>query len=223
MPGAVGCAHEVDAADRSPRSPIQFGVIASVPMRGFTDVRCTAEVPMVNTTAIALLAGLIRWPRRDRRFHRLVAHRGARRNGAGRRLGAGPEMRSRPTAQQQKAPAPSIAVVADERGRLRIDPSVVRKVAERAADLTPGVVPVTRKVTGISLGSTGVTAHVTITGQRVDLCVELALRYPGAVRCTADELRRRIADEVQRITSYQVNSTAVTVTALLPEPEPGAQ
>ena len=99
----------------------------------------------------------------------------------------------------------------------------MRKVAERAADLTPGVVPVARKVTGISLGSTGVTARVTITGQRVDLCVELALRYPGAVRCTVDELRRRIADEVQRITGYQVNSTAVTVTALLPEPEPSAQ
>jgi uncharacterized alkaline shock family protein YloU len=121
------------------------------------------------------------------------------------------------------APTPPTAVDPDERGRLRIDPSVLRKVTERTADLTPGTLPASRTVAGVGLGSAGATAKVTVTGQRVDLRVELALRYPGSVRSTVDQLRSRIGDEVRRITGYQVRSIAVTVTALLPEPSPGLQ
>ncbi len=108
-----------------------------------------------------------------------------------------------------------------ERGRLRIDPSVLRKVAEHAADLTPGALPAQRTVAGIGLGSTGATARVTVAAQRVDLRVELALHYPGPVRSTVDQLRSRVGDEIQRITGYQVRSLVVTVTALLPEPRSG--
>jgi uncharacterized alkaline shock family protein YloU len=129
-----------------------------------------------------------------------------------------------PTAGATPAtPAPRIAVGPDERGRLRIDPSVLRKVAERTADLTPGTLPAPRTVAGVGRGSAGATAKVTVTGQRVDLRVELALRYPGSVRSTVEQLRSRIGDEVRRITGYQVHSIAVTVTALLPEPSPGLQ
>ncbi|HEY6421887.1 MAG TPA: Asp23/Gls24 family envelope stress response protein [Pseudonocardiaceae bacterium] len=106
----------------------------------------------------------------------------------------------------------------DDRGRLRIDPSVLRKVAEHTADHTPGTVAAPRTVAGVGLGATGATARVTVTTQRVDLRVELALRYPGPVRTIVDQLRARITDELQRITGYQVRSIAVTVTALLPEP-----
>lgn len=115
------------------------------------------------------------------------------------------------------------AVDPDERGRLRIDPSVLRKIAEHTADLTPGTLPARRTVAGVGLGSAGATAKATVTGQRVDLRVELALRYPGPVRSTVEQLRSRIGHEVRRITGYQVRSIAVTVTALLPEPSPGLQ
>ncbi|MGH3834966.1 MAG: Asp23/Gls24 family envelope stress response protein [Pseudonocardiaceae bacterium] len=118
-------------------------------------------------------------------------------------------------------PAPPTAVDPDERGRLRINPSVLRKIAEHTIDLTPGTLPARRTVAGVGMGSAGASAKAIVAGQQVDLRVELALRYPGPVRSTVDQLRSRIGDEVRRITGYQVRSIAVTVTALLPEPSPG--
>ena len=113
---------------------------------------------------------------------------------------------------------PPTTVDPEERGRLKIDPSVLRKIAEHTADLTPVTVRARRTVAGVGLGSAGATAKAAVTGQRVDLWVELALCYPGSVRSTVEQLRRKISNEVQRITGYQVRSIAVTVTALLPEP-----
>lgn len=127
------------------------------------------------------------------------------------------------TATVSGATAGAIAVDPEERGRLRIHPSVLRKIAEHTADLTPGTLPGRRTVAGVGMGSAGASAKAVVTGQLVDLRVELALRYPGPVRSTVDQLRSRIGDEVQRITGYQVRSVAVTVTALLPEPSPGLQ
>jgi uncharacterized alkaline shock family protein YloU len=111
------------------------------------------------------------------------------------------------------------AVDPGERGRLRIDTSVLRKIAEHAADLIPGTLPAPRTVAGVGFGNIGASAKVTVIGQRVDLRVELALRYPDPVRSTVDQLRSKISDEIRRITDYDVRSIAVTVTALLPEPD----
>lgn len=113
---------------------------------------------------------------------------------------------------------PPTTVDPEERGRLRIDPSVLRKIAEHTADLTPGTLPARRTMAGVGLGSAGATAKVAVTGHRVDLWVELALRYPGSVRSTVEQLRSKISGEIQRITGYQVGSIFVTVTGLLPEP-----
>ncbi len=106
----------------------------------------------------------------------------------------------------------------DERGWLRIDPSVLRKIAEHTADLTPGTLRARRTVAGVGVGSVGATAKAFVTGEQVDIQVELALRYPGPVRSTVEQLRSKISDEIRRITGYQVRSVAVTVTGLLPEP-----
>jgi hypothetical protein len=92
---------------------------------------------------------------------------------------------------------PPTVVDPDERGQLRIDPSVLRKIAEHTADLTPGTLRARRTVAGVGVGSAGATAKATVTGQRVDLRVELALRYPGALhRGTAaqQDQRRDTAD-----------------------------
>jgi uncharacterized alkaline shock family protein YloU len=113
---------------------------------------------------------------------------------------------------------PPTIVDPDERGQLRIDPSVLRKIAEHTADLTPGTLRARRTVAGVGVGSAGATAKATVTGQRVDLWVELALSYPGSVRSTVEQLRSKISDEIRRITGYQVRSIAVTVTGLIPEP-----
>lgn len=113
---------------------------------------------------------------------------------------------------------PSTTADPEERGRLRIDPSVLRKIAEHTADLIPGTLRARRTVAGVGLGSAGATVKAAVTGQRVDLRVELALCYPGPVRSTVEQLRSKIRDEIGRITGYQVRSIAVTVTGLLPEP-----
>ncbi len=109
----------------------------------------------------------------------------------------------------------SVSRTPGERGRLTIDPVVLRKIAEHTADLTPGTVPTPRTAAGVELGRAGATAKAIVIGQQVELRVELALRYPDPVRPTVDRLRGRISDEIRRITGYQVRSLAVTVTALL--------
>ncbi|MGH3937166.1 MAG: Asp23/Gls24 family envelope stress response protein [Pseudonocardiaceae bacterium] len=106
-----------------------------------------------------------------------------------------------------------------ERGRLTIHPSVLRKVAEHTANLTAGILPAPRTIAGIGLGNGGATAKVSLAAQqRVDLRMELAVRYPGSVRSTVHQLRSRVGHEVRRITGYEVRSIAVIITALLPEP-----
>ncbi|SHG11481.1 Asp23/Gls24 family envelope stress response protein [Streptoalloteichus hindustanus] len=112
---------------------------------------------------------------------------------------------------RRELPAP------EDRGTLRVHPSVVRRIAERCADLTPGVVRAPR---GLGRGDQGSRAHVSGDGNDVDIALDVALRYPTAVRGAAAALRRRVAEEVRRVTGYHVRSVHVTVSALLPETTP---
>jgi uncharacterized alkaline shock family protein YloU len=133
-------------------------------------------------------------------------------------VATGPASDPEPAGDATPATATSRTTVdPEERGRLRIDPSVLRKIAEHIADMTPGTLRARRTVAGVGLNSTGATAQATVTGQRVDLRVELALCYPGSVRSTVEQLRSKISGEILRIAGYQVHSIAVTVTGLLPE------
>ncbi|HEX8758467.1 MAG TPA: Asp23/Gls24 family envelope stress response protein [Pseudonocardiaceae bacterium] len=133
-------------------------------------------------------------------------------------VATGPASDPEPAGDVTPATATSRTTVdPEERGRLRIDPSVLRKIAEHIADMTPGTLRARRTVAGVGLNSTGATAQATVTGQRVDLRVELALCYPGSVRSTVEQLRSKISGEILRIAGYQVHSIAVTVTGLLPE------
>jgi len=106
------------------------------------------------------------------------------------------------------------------RGTLEIHPNVVRKVTERIADETPGTLRAPRTIAGIGAGEHGASAKVDGIGGDVDIALDVAMRYPSSVRELADDLRRRVVDEVQRITGYRVRSIRVTVSALLPESRP---
>jgi uncharacterized alkaline shock family protein YloU len=99
----------------------------------------------------------------------------------------------------------------EDRGSLSIGHIVVRKVAQRAADDVPGT---TRTKRGSGLGTHGASVHVSGRDNDVDLALDLALRYPGAVRETASAVRESVTTEVERITSYRVRSVSVTVSAL---------
>ncbi len=106
----------------------------------------------------------------------------------------------------------------DDRGTLEVHPNVVRKVAERVADLTPGTLCAPRRIAGMDAGEQGASAKVGGFGGDVDVTLDVALRYPSPVRELADQLRRRVTEEVHRITGYRVRSVRVTVSALLPNP-----
>jgi uncharacterized alkaline shock family protein YloU len=123
-----------------------------------------------------------------------------------------------PDVGRDRMPDRAVLAAPEERGALEVHQTVVRKVAEHAADTTPGTLPTRRTVAGVGVGQQGASAKVGAGGGEVDIRLEVALRYPEPVRETVAELRRRVLDEVRRITGYQVHSVDVTVSALLPEP-----
>jgi uncharacterized alkaline shock family protein YloU len=110
-----------------------------------------------------------------------------------------------------------------ERGTLSIAHTVVRKVAQHAADQVPGTLRAERKVAGLGIGSHGASVKVGGDDNDVDLALDLALKYPAPVRAVVGDVRAKVVEEVERITSYQVRSFAVTVSALLPDARPRVQ
>ncbi|MBB4684712.1 Asp23/Gls24 family envelope stress response protein [Amycolatopsis jiangsuensis] len=110
-----------------------------------------------------------------------------------------------------------------ERGSLSIAHAVVRKVAQHAADQVPGIVASERRVAGVHTGQTGATAKVAGSDNDVDLALDLALRYPAPVRTVTGDVRAKVVEEVERLTSYHVRTLAVTVSALLPDVAPRVQ
>lgn len=120
-------------------------------------------------------------------------------------------------AERTTAVDASGAASVEDRGRLDINDVVVRKVAEHAADLTPGTARTTRKVAGVGVGERGASARITTRNGQVDVRLDVALHYPAAIRDTVRALREQVDTEVERVTGYRVRSVNVTVTALVPE------
>lgn len=105
----------------------------------------------------------------------------------------------------------------EERGRLSIGQTVVRKIAQHAADEVPGTARAARQVAGVAVGTHGASARVSGEGDEVDLAIDLALRYPALVRDVVDRVRTHVIGEIRRMTAYRVRSVDVTVSALLPD------
>ncbi|NHD17447.1 MULTISPECIES: Asp23/Gls24 family envelope stress response protein [unclassified Actinopolyspora] len=103
------------------------------------------------------------------------------------------------------------------RGKLRIDRSVLRKIAEHAANLEPDCVPVARRVAGIGTGKHGATAHVTGPDRQLHVHLDLALRYPAPVASTVRAVRERVGGELERLAGCRAASVDVRVTALVPQ------
>ncbi|GAB2973830.1 Asp23/Gls24 family envelope stress response protein [Saccharothrix stipae] len=110
-----------------------------------------------------------------------------------------------PTARGTAATDPIGA--AEARGSLEIHPAVVRKVAAHAVRLVPGAEP-------------SAAVRVGEAGGGLELAVRLALHYPAPIRPVAADVRRRVTEEVERITGFRVRSVAVTVSALRAESLP---
>lgn len=125
--------------------------------------------------------------------------------------GGAPATESPPSRGRHASELPS----ADDRGGLEVAALVVRKVAERAADLTPGTLPSPHRLVGTR--RRGAQAKIDGEGSTVTVALQLALRYPSPIRELSEAVRKHVSDEVQRITGYRVAGVRITVSALLPE------
>ncbi len=107
-----------------------------------------------------------------------------------------------------------------DRGKLTIGRSVIRKVAEHAADAVPGTARTRRHIAGIGLSEQGPSVKVSHSGAHVDLTLDIALHYPGSVRAIVAAVREQVATEVERSTSRRVRTVDIKVSALLPDLPP---
>jgi uncharacterized alkaline shock family protein YloU len=101
-----------------------------------------------------------------------------------------------------------------DRGSLEIAFSVVRRIAEHAADLSDGTVRTERRVVGVGLGEAGATARVSGYGDQVDLRLEVPLAYPAPIALTVEAVRGNVRERVETLTGYAVRALDVTVSAL---------
>jgi uncharacterized alkaline shock family protein YloU len=96
----------------------------------------------------------------------------------------------------------------EERGDLHINRSVLRKIAEHAADVDPGSARSGRKhAAGAEISGPDDALRVRLT---------VALRYPNPVRDTVASMRERVEAELSRIAGCTVRSIDVTVSGLVP-------
>lgn len=103
---------------------------------------------------------------------------------------------------------------AADRGRLDVALSVVKKIAEYAADQTEGTIRTHRRLAGLALGESGASAKVSGYGEQVDVRLEVPLAYPAPITATAAAVRGNVRDRVQTLTPYRVRSLDVSVSAL---------
>lgn len=111
-----------------------------------------------------------------------------------------------------------------DRGHLEIDPLVLRRIVEFAADQVPGTVRHGRRVAGIDVGEAGASARVTVGSAdplAVDVRLELTLRYPAPVRAVVDAVRARVSDELTAMSGHHLRALTVTVAGLREAPAAG--
>ncbi|MDV6011396.1 Asp23/Gls24 family envelope stress response protein [Haloechinothrix sp. LS1_15] len=111
-------------------------------------------------------------------------------------------------------------VDAADRGSLTIGQGVIRKLAEHAADSVPDTAPARRRSARAGLVETGTKVKVTTKGDEVDLEVDLAFRYPVAVRTAVETVRDRIASELDHAVAMRVRRFRATVSAFVPPIQP---
>lgn len=109
-------------------------------------------------------------------------------------------------------------VAAQDRGRLEIADRVVEKVAGHAVTLVPDASAAPRRVLGLNLGDAREESRADVDaqvhGEVATVQARIAVRWPRSVPEVADAVRRRISDEVKRITGVHVDHVDVDVTSM---------
>lgn len=105
-----------------------------------------------------------------------------------------------------------------DRGTLTINERVVERVAAYAATQVEHTAAAPRRVLGLNVGSARPEAEPSVTasvhGSTAVVRANVAVAWPQPIRAVADELRRQVRDEVERITGVRVDQVDVEVTSL---------
>ncbi|HLI37303.1 MAG TPA: Asp23/Gls24 family envelope stress response protein [Streptosporangiaceae bacterium] len=103
-----------------------------------------------------------------------------------------------------------------ERGRTRIDETVVEKIAAAAAGEVDAVAGCRRRVLGVRFGQLGqVRVRATVRGSLVTAEVAAAVAYPAPLREVTRQVRAHVAQRVRELTGMRVGAVDVAVTALV--------
>lgn len=107
---------------------------------------------------------------------------------------------------------------AEERGSLTIHRTVLRSIAEHAANTTPDVVPVPRRAAGVEMGQNRASAHIAGTDEHPHVRVEVGVRYPSSVPDTSAAVCRRVSEQLRALAGCVVSDVEVVVSALVAAP-----
>ena len=108
-----------------------------------------------------------------------------------------------------------------ERGETRIRERVVERIVTAAADEIGRTAGTSRRLLGISLGSSErPDAQAEVNGDVVTATVSLAVRYPSPVRQVAAEVRSHVMERVEKLTGLRVAEVDVKVVSLVPDLQP---
>jgi uncharacterized alkaline shock family protein YloU len=110
-------------------------------------------------------------------------------------------------------------VPVDKRGTLTVSDRVVEKVAGYAVVLVDGAAAAPRRVLGVKVGNADADdeAHVRarVAGRTATVEASIAVRWPAPVQAVAAETRRRIREDVARITDVVVDHVDLDVVSLI--------
>lgn len=115
---------------------------------------------------------------------------------------------------------PSSAAEADvgQRGRLTIADRVVEKVAAHAISQVDHAAGAARRVLGLNVGEaredSDARVRARVDGSLATIAVALTVRWPASVPEVTADARRRIRDDVQRITAVQVRQVDIDVVGM---------
>jgi uncharacterized alkaline shock family protein YloU len=105
-----------------------------------------------------------------------------------------------------------------ERGSLTVADRVVQRVAGYAVTLVDGTSAAPRRVLGVSVGEARddkeASVDARVDGHTATISTSVAMGWPASVREVAARLRRRVRDDVERITGVRVAHVDIDVVSM---------
>ena len=106
-----------------------------------------------------------------------------------------------------------------ERGSLTVADRVVERVAGHAVTLVDGASAAPRRVLGVSVGGPRpdqeASVDARVDGSTATVDASVAIGWPASVPAVSAQLRRRVREDVERITGVRVDHIDIDVVSLV--------